>query len=140
MTKQTWTAPRTDKLVRLHKSDLTAQVICDILNAETPNLNISRNAVIGKLHRLGYCQKAAQMAAKIISTKRPPAPEPVAVHVDDTPDTSVSLLDVREGQCRYLFDEPKHTCCGAPVVAGSYCERHAKACYQKHNWEGRAHF
>lgn len=151
-----WTAARIAKLKALHAEGKSAGIIAGLLcEAGVP---VSRNAVIGKIHRLGLetrtpmkrtarpsraARKPAQRRIPVPEPVAPRAPEPLApeppvVAVEpETPTTGpVNLMALRfpVSQCRWIDGEPAGTAtvyCGAPVVeASSYCPEHAIRCYQ----------
>lgn len=124
MTKPTWTPDRIDLLTRMWKEGASGAAIAAALGGM-----ISRNAVIGKAHRLGL--PLHDVPKSLREKKFKPARGDIQP-VSPIPAIGgrVSLLDVEAGQCRYMFDEPRHSCCGAPVAYGPYCAQHALRCYQ----------
>lgn len=43
----------------------------------------------------------------------------------------ISIIDVRDGQCRWIEGQPSGGCCGHPTRGGSsYCEFHHAIAYQ----------
>lgn len=76
--------------------------------------------------------KAAQPKAAP-KPKAPPRPRIEAASATGLPvSLQIPLTDVRDGQCRYIADDPKGgqaTCCGHPAVSGSpWCEAHRAIC------------
>lgn len=97
----------------------------------------SRNAIIGKLARLGVPPKAK--AATTFKQKRkfadrpakpPPllkaAPLPAAVAYQDS--LRLSLNDLTETTCHYPTEGITEFC-GHPVTCRSYCAAHYRICY-----------
>jgi len=148
MTMETWTAERIEQLRNCVVTGLT----CSQIAAE---IGVSRNAVIGKIHRLGLSQgrPAAAPARPCPPRVRRPrlsllrlvgadaadgtasvAPDPVAI--DNA--QCCSLLDLEQGKCRWPVNEPANSSrgadfafCGNEAVAGfSYCAGHARMAYR----------
>ena len=110
-------------------------------------LGITRNSVIGKLHRLGLSgtyRRPRERGRKRITAKseapaqllktteqevsRPQIPQmrPDLRPVDVAPFT-LTLLQLKPGQCRWPEGERDYRFCGAEQVLGSsYCEEHRK--------------
>lgn len=108
---------------------------------------VSRNAVIGKLHRLKIdAPKNRQYAARLKNPPRPPKaqgpslPQPVTPrpspavqlpsHPAPTPPTGpgVTITDLGPRDCRWpVTDSSPFLCCAAPIVMGArapYCAFH----------------
>ena len=142
-----WTPARVEALKKLWPEGLSASQIAKQLGG-----GLTRNAVIGKIHRLGLPGRAkpstpARLPAppkpRLVKPAKPAKPAPVeaasgppparkvypsaplrCVEVDSSP---VAFIDRRKDQCAYLLDgHDEPTCCGAPVAKGSYCAGHAK--------------
>ena len=110
-------------------------------------MGVSRNSVIGKIHRLGLSHKyrrprerAPRMRAKakpqMRTNNRPlPPPEPYqAPPPSEEPRRGAfDLLELKLGQCRYPEGNgPPFRFCGAPITDGyPYCLEHAELCYNK---------
>jgi GcrA cell cycle regulator len=122
-------------------------------------LGVSRNAVIGKIHRLGLSGKyrrPRERARRMTKPKRDAASKRRDLLDVKTPQKSVTspercdapfrkrdlseeprrgsfdLLDLKLGQCRYPHGERPFRFCGAPVVDGyPYCLEHVELCYNK---------
>jgi GcrA cell cycle regulator len=115
-------------------------------------MGVSRNSVIGKIHRLGLSHKyrRPRKRAPRMRTKAKPArlletteqvsnpPEMPQMrqdlrHLPEEPRRgSFDLLDLKLGQCRYPHGDEHFTFCGAPVADGyPYCLEHAELCYNK---------
>lgn len=145
-----WTDERIAELTRLRKVEgLSASQIAKQLGG------VTRNAVLGKLDRLGlggvvkvfssshgHEGRKAQSAKTREGVKRayrfgagnadggkPPEPLPdmnVAAATDPIP-----LLQRSAFRCAWPLGEPHADmlCCGAPIARGSYCAAHGAAAY-----------
>jgi GcrA cell cycle regulator len=133
-----WTDPQVEMLSRLWTEGMTAHEIADLLGD-----GVTRNAVIGKIHRLGLVgidkdgTHAATVAAPESSTPGDDAATPVAVATVKTPPlvkTAVTIADLSEGMCRWPADESpagEFRYCGQPTVGTApYCAGHSKLAYQ----------
>lgn len=141
----TWTAERVEQLKAGVNAGLScSQIACD--------LGVSRNAVIGKLNRLGLARgriAAARRTERIgaprvrrpsIMTQRqmlsavyaeaPPATEEVSV----VSVARCSLLELAHGTCRWPISDPDaadFSFCGNTAVAGlPYCAGHVRMAYR----------
>jgi GcrA cell cycle regulator len=111
-------------------------------------MGVSRNAVIGKIHRLGLSHKyrrprerarrmtkpKASMPQMRTNNRPLPPPEPYQAPppTEEPRRGSFDLLDLKLGQCRYPSGDGPYRFCGAPVVDGfPYCLEHAELCYNK---------
>jgi hypothetical protein len=112
---------------------------------------MSRNAVVGKAHRLGLVSAArlksagmsdAQQAARIRKPKRvAPSlriqpPQPVASRAEIVP-IGIGIVDLEAVHCRWVLDQRDDSnlvmYCGHPVVGPlSYCAGHCGVVYN--NW------
>lgn len=146
-----WPDMRVEQLKRLWEAGLSASQIAAELG------NVTRNAVIGKVHRLGLTGRPKNpLAAPRPRKPRPPRPaikvtRPVSrvtvalVQVSGViPEQTdqyvvptaqrVSLLDLTEATCRWPIGDP--TCrefafCGGKAFAGlPYCAHHSRIAYQ----------
>ena len=99
-------------------------------------LNISRNAVIGRAHRMGLDAKKSVPVTGIKPSPprprsvliRPPAPPPrEPFSWPEIPSLNIPFLGLENGQCRFPCDEGF---CGHPIVYQSYCGPHARLCYR----------
>lgn len=115
-------------------------------------MGVSRNAVIGKIHRCGIALRghmhlAADRPAKpkrepkvraapirhflrrMVPEVKPPtmiAPEP------PPPEGGVALIDIGHGECRWPLGDPlspDFRFCGGAVRQGAYCAAHARLAY-----------
>ena len=80
-------------------------------------MGVSRNSIIGKVHRLGLPKRNSPI-------RRPPAPPKL-----------LTLADLGPGQCRFPEGSPEDAgfhFCGEPVIEGKpYCGPHAARCFLK---------
>jgi len=148
-----WTAERETELRRMHADGLSHGTIAKAFG-------LSRNAICGKIHRLGLKRNGANHVVKVNlplgrpldQPRRPPGPRPkVAIRftpptkrteaIVDIADENVplaqrkTLMQLTNGSCRWPLGEgPAMTFCGAPgcdVDKGqSYCPGHALRAYQ----------
>jgi GcrA cell cycle regulator len=124
-----WSASHVETLGRMWREGHSASQIGAELGGMT------RNAVIGKLSRLGLTMKngfartvngtsksmrvtrGEVLAAVPQQRKERPAADVTPLHVD--------LLDLQPGQCHYPYGDGPFTFCGCPVGDGlAYCEPH----------------
>lgn len=135
-----WTEEDISTLKELHKRGLSGGQIARKIGG------ITRNAVIGKLHRLGLsCPKQAnpsplQLQNRIDGRKRntvrrtavPRKPKPRPAILPSAAEAAVShialnvaLLDLTTGMCRWPTSEDRpHLFCGIQCESGSYCSHH----------------
>ena len=137
-----WTDDRVQSLTRLWRDGLSASQIARALAG-----GVTRNAVIGKVHRLGLSGRARPSApplrpkrevrARRTSPRASPAPPLHApgIHpVEPPPDVgAASVLTVRRGQCHWPIGDPRangFSLCGCAAVRGAYCAGHAELAYR----------
>ena len=145
----TWPLNRVEQLKKLWEAGLSASQIAAELG------NVSRNAVIGKVHRLGLSGRAkslssaapAQPAQHMMRVTRPIARgntalaqafevEPDSVTSDNVVPMSqrLSLLELNEATCHWPIGDPSSPdffFCGRKVLTGlPYCARHSRVAYQ----------
>ncbi|MFN4175580.1 GcrA family cell cycle regulator [Phenylobacterium sp.] len=136
----TWTDDRVHTLTRLWREGLSASQIARALAG-----GVTRNAVIGKVHRLGLSGRTKPSAPALrarrearprrvircAATIRRPTPSPP---LEPPPEIgAASILSVRRGQCRWPSGDPLadgFCLCGAPTVRGAYCAGHAEIAYR----------
>lgn len=133
--RMAWTLAECECLERLLKDGLSASEIGAALGC-------SRNAVIGKSHRMGYAgngpprrptrpklprkPRSPRLRATRQSTAKALFREPAAVVTSTKP---VSLFDLSQTQCRWVLEGIMH--CGEPVLPPFYfCAGHARLAYQ----------
>lgn len=139
----TWTDDRVEALARLWKDGLSASQIARSLGG------VTRNAVIGKVHRMGLCGRATphvpgagrpdqrrERRGRIPPKKarRPPPPSAALSLRLPLPETGLaSIVSVRAGQCRWPIGEPQDEAfclCGQPRERGAYCAAHGALAYR----------
>ncbi|GLR78041.1 global cell cycle regulator GcrA-like protein [Azospirillum oryzae] len=103
-----WTDERIQQLKDLWSQGLSASEIADILG------DITRNAVIGKAHRLGLSGRPSPIKKK--------------------PTRGATILALTERMCKWPVGDPKHQdfhFCGKNALPGMpYCAEHAALAYQ----------
>src|SRR3954471_897239 len=143
-----WTDDRVTTLKKLWLDGLSASQIAKQLGG------VTRNAVIGKVHRLGLSGRAApsQPARPAFKAPRParvaaPAPAPVvqrrtvdapvaptlpSVLRQESPG-SATVLTLGAHMCKWPIGDPAaegFTFCGQGAHDGPYCDAHAQIAYQ----------
>jgi len=136
-----WTPDRVELLKKRWSEGLSASQIAARLGG------VTRNAVIGKVHRLGLAArvtrsprtKSARRTARRIFTAgqfsvRPPRLAVVPQMLEMPPALRIDLLDLREMHCRWPIGDPQdnafHFCGRQKATAIAYCEHHARLAYQ----------
>ena len=137
-----WTEERTAELARLYADDYSASLIADALG------NISRQAVIAKIHRMGLPRRGVgrhptkELTADGQRTSMPralrrvvprPSPPPPVINISlrcvEIEPRHLSLLDLEPGDCRYPYGDEAITFCGHPKMEKtSYCVPHFHLC------------
>jgi len=143
----TWSPERVEQL----RNFVVAGLTCSQIAAE---IGVTRNAVIGKIHRLGLSPgRPAAVPARLCPPRgRPPRlpsqrrllrlqakatflADPTAAHnafVDSA--RRCSLLELAQGKCRWPISDPRardFAFCGNDAISGlSYCAGHARMAYQ----------
>lgn len=109
-----WTDEKVETLTKLWREGKSASEISVLLG------DVTRNAVIGKAHRLGLASRPSPI-------KRQPKPAPVEP-------IGVKLIDLTERMCKWPIGDPAtpgFRFCGKPSETGqSYCEGHMQMAYQ----------
>lgn len=141
-----WTDERVELLKKLWQDGLSASQIAKQLGG------VTRNAVIGKVHRLGLSGRAAPSKPARpqfksprpvrVSTSAPslprriaepqPLPQPVSRYVDEAPGTA-TVLTLGAHMCKWPIGDPaldSFTFCGRRCDEGPYCQEHAQVAYQ----------
>jgi GcrA cell cycle regulator len=146
-----WTDERVELLKKLWQDGLSASQIAKQLGG------VTRNAVIGKVHRLGLSGRAtpskpARTTFKAPRPARPVAPpsaprriaEPLStLHSQQQPPTPVRYADEAPGtatvltlgvhMCKWPIGDPSldtFTFCGRRSDEGPYCHEHSQVAYQ----------
>jgi GcrA cell cycle regulator len=140
-----WTDDRVASLKKLWLEGLSASQIAKQLGG------VTRNAVIGKVHRLGLSGRAAPAAPArpVFKPPRPARPAMVANHAprraEPTTPSAPSLPMVQEApgsatvltlgahMCKWPIGDPStdaFSFCGRRTGEGPYCNDHARVAYQ----------
>lgn len=143
-----WNEDRIAALTKLWGEGLSASQVARQLGG------VSRNAVIGKVHRLGLAGRAAPAACRSVSglpasrprpraviasmaasaprMPRPPLP-PLRLASEDLAPTA-SLLTLAHSGCRWPIGDPDHSTfgfCGRDRdLSGPYCSGHAQRAFR----------
>ena len=135
-----WTDERVEQLKSLWTEGLSASQIARVLGG------VTRNAVIGKVHRLGLAGRAGPTRSertRHTSTHRSVArTQPVEKEiVEEDPvvlddGNFVTVLSINDRMCRWPIGDPSegefHFCGHRPKEGSPYCEAHARKAYQPH--------
>jgi GcrA cell cycle regulator len=157
-----WTDERVTTLKKLWLDGLSASQIAKQLGG------VTRNAVIGKVHRLGLSGRAApsQPARPAFKTPRParpaattmpsaprrviaaePAPLPAVAQQPSVPafraeePGSATVLTLGAHMCKWPIGDPStdgFTFCGRRSSEGPYCGEHARIAYQPQQTKKKA--
>lgn len=157
-----WDDERIEQLKKLWSEGLSASQIAAELGG------VTRNAVIGKVHRLGLSGRAKakspavsrvrKAAAKpqrvqhIVSRGNLAVIEDVEMDVEPVIDTRenvvvpisrrISIMELKEGVCRWPLGDPQTSefaYCGSDCSGNkTYCGPHARIAYQPQNERRRA--
>lgn len=131
-----WTEERVELLAKLWGEGLSASQIALRLG------DVTRNAVIGKVHRLGLSgraaparQKGARTGARHRPALKPAAVKPEVIEEARLPDGSfATVLTIRDHMCKWPHghpsDEDFHFCGRAAPSPLPYCDAHARMAYQ----------
>tara|TARA_B100000965_G_scaffold286073_1_gene243951 strand:+ start:415 stop:873 length:459 start_codon:yes stop_codon:yes gene_type:complete len=132
-----WTYERIEQLKKLWEEGLTASRIAAELG------DITRNAVIGKAHRLGLSgrmvSKKPNSGISIIRKKKINIPRnqkiiQISSPSDDEPMNPTPFSEIKDGLCRWPIGEPENSdfkFCGRSTNEGFvYCQTHHKVAYQ----------
>ena len=119
-----WTDERIEQLKKLWDEGLSASQIAKELGE-----GVTRNAVIGKAHRLGL--KSRPSPVKSDKTK---AKAPAKKAAKKEAKKFVTLLDLTDRMCKWPFGhpgDPDFHFCGRPAEPGMpYCATHCAEAYQ----------
>ncbi|GJD62490.1 GcrA family cell cycle regulator [Methylobacterium frigidaeris] len=147
-----WTKERVELLKRLWSDGRSASQIAAEIGG------VSRNAVIGKVHRLGLAGRVVKAnGASPAAGRRPrsdadsaaetpsvlaPAPPALALFQSAPPSAAsglpessrVTIMELREFMCRWPMGDPStpdFRFCGDRAIAGlPYCTHHSRIAYQ----------
>lgn len=131
-----WDQERTEQCVKLWNEGLSANHIASRLGG------VSRNAVIGKIHRMGLSHTSPgrpfRTYGKRIKASKPRKPKRVPAFgkplppEQPTPDKLFGLADLESNQCRFPYGDPQEPgfgFCGCETQMGSsYCPWHHHLC------------
>ena len=136
-----WPDDRSERLRTLWANGWSARLCA-------AELGVSRNAIIGRVHRMGL--EARGRAVKVDRSHMPRKPRKRGLHTPHQRDIlgklvspfayvpravevqslKRDLLELAEGECRYPSDESPTTFCGHPQRKGSsYCAAHHALCW-----------
>ena len=139
MSKDTWTAARVAELTQLWADGFSGGAIAK-------KMNLSKNAIVGKAHRLGLPSRPSpiiwdgrkttgargtrsQRQARLEAETPAPTIEPINEPAPEAPPR-----DETKGLCQYIEGEPSadDACkCNAPALRGRpYCLDHARKAYR----------
>ena len=141
-----WTDERVELLKKLWLDGLSASQIAKQLGG------VTRNAVIGKVHRLGLSGRATPSQPQRPAFKAPRAPRPavaaaprrapsepsqlpampVQAYYPEEPG-SATVLTLGAHMCKWPIGDPSSdgfTFCGRRSSEGPYCGEHARVAYQ----------
>ena len=133
-----WTDERIEQLKSLWTEGLSASHIAKVMGG-----GISRNAVIGKVHRLGLAGRVTAPRSERI--RLPSAPRHVRHHIPEPPvieedpivledGSFATVLTINDRMCRWPIGDPAesefHFCGRKPKMGSPYCEAHARKAYQ----------
>lgn len=119
----TWTPERVAELERLWATGTTTAEIGRLLN-------VTKNAVVGKSHRLGLPGRPSPIRrVAVIAPAAPPPTPPAVVGYNGPP-------------CQWPYGDPgkeEFHFCGAPAIPERpYCEEHCKLAYVRNDRHTRA--
>lgn len=130
-----WTDDRVSVLKKLWGEGKTAAEIAKELGD-----GVTRNAVIGKAHRLKLSSRMSPIQQnkkpkKPKADRMPRAPRRSAKNIPIHKGKELQLEDLREGMCRWPNGDPQDrenfSFCGCKTVPGlPYCSVHAEIAYQ----------
>jgi GcrA cell cycle regulator len=149
----TWTDERVELLKKLWADGLSASQIAAELGG------VTRNAVIGKVHRLGLSGRAKSPSSASPRSRKPrshmlrvtrpsvrganalalsyemePELEPEPIENIIPMGQRRTLLELNENTCRWPIGDPATTdfffCGGKPLASLPYCHHHSRVAYQ----------
>jgi GcrA cell cycle regulator len=129
-----WTDERVELLKKLWGEGKTAAEIAKELGG------VTRNAVIGKAHRLKLSNRVSpiqqnkKVSPKPVEDNKPVVKKREQKYIPPITGKKVSMSELRERMCRWPNGDPQEedfSFCGGDSVPGlPYCEEHAKIAYQ----------
>lgn len=113
------------------------------------HLGVTRNAIIGIIHRMGLKKKEkeplvreprakkkyvrARTAADKVA-RRAEGPAPVPIRGEDLLTAQpllASVLELNDSRCAYPYGTSNFQFCGRKRTRGAFCEAHASLCYNE---------
>lgn len=131
-----WTEERVSVLTRLWSEGLSASQIARQLG------DVTRNAVIGKVHRLGLSGRATPSRSERprVTTRKKRAPKPIIVIPETVKEAVladgnyVTVRTLKEGMCKWPYGDPSssefHFCGQGAEANAPYCAAHSAVAYQ----------
>lgn len=139
MTAMPWTDDRVATLTHLWADGRSAREIATQLRG------VTRNAVLGKLHRLGKLGARPKVAAKTRATRPAPPPRPdrrtgpppsralsSRAAAPEGPGEVASVERLGRHDCRWPIGDPRavgFSFCGRRAACGPYCPAHRAVAY-----------
>jgi len=128
-----WTDERVALLKQLWGEGKTAAEIAKVLGD-----GITRNAVIGKAHRLKLSSRLSPIQQNTVkkpkSDSAPPRLAKPMVRLPEFKGREVKMIELDSRSCRWPNGDPQEenfSFCGMEAVAGlPYCDEHCRAAYQ----------
>ncbi len=121
-----WTDERIKRLKSLWEKGLSASQIASDLGE-----GVTRNAVIGKAHRMGLSSRPSPVKTEPAAPRKAP---PTKKDPGKAAKKYVTLLDLTERMCKWPIGHPGdadfHFCGKPSVPAMPYCKEHCEAAYQ----------
>lgn len=131
-----WTEERVEQLKKLWAEGLSASQIARTMG------DVTRNAVIGKVHRLGLSGRATTNRADRPrrATIPKPMPKPVVAEPEAVVEATLengdfaTVMTLSSTMCRWPIGDPGsnefHFCGNKTEAASPYCEAHVRMAYQ----------
>lgn len=139
-----WTKAREDELRDLYSQGLSSSQIARAMGG------LSRNAVIGKVHRMGLNPKGGgrkdrvsipvtmpspELKSVVATKQTAPAPIPKSLPIDSA--EPIGIMELDETTCKWPIDDeeaPTVRYCGRPTNGKPpYCEGHSKKAFESPN-------
>lgn len=135
-----WTDERVEQLKQLWSDGLSASQIARQLG------EVTRNAVIGKVHRLGLAGRATparterprmQVARRAARPRPPPVIQVPIIERDPIVDEfgrKTTVLTINDRMCKWPIGDPStsefHFCGHPPKASSPYCDAHSVKAFQ----------
>lgn len=137
-----WNEPIIEQLRTLWHEGRSGSQIARLINSEH-GTQFTRNAIIGKVHRLGSANREVPRRTHTSSKSNKrlpptpivevPEPEPIALSTDSS--VRLTIATVGAGQCRWPHGDPMHPdfhLCGAQTrPCAQYCDHHLRRAYRR---------